>query len=47
MRLGTGTVEIIWLRINVDGELKCFVIQQLSQNYPITKTTFLGAHAFH
>ena len=49
MRLGTGAVEIkSGYGLTVDGELKMLrVIQQLSQNYPITiKTTFLGAHAF-
>ncbi|WP_264564499.1 imidazolonepropionase [Flavobacterium sp. N3904] len=49
MRLGTGAVEIkSGYGLTVDGELKMLrVIQQLSQNYPITiKATFLGAHAF-
>ncbi|MFV8355637.1 imidazolonepropionase [Flavobacterium sp. XS1P32] len=49
MRLGTGAVEIkSGYGLTVDGELKMLrVIQQLSQNFPITiKTTFLGAHAF-
>jgi len=49
MRLGTGAVEIkSGYGLTVEGELKILrVIQQLSQNYPITiKATFLGAHAF-
>ena len=49
MRLGTGAVEIkSGYGLTVEGELKMLrVIQQLSQNYPITiKATFLGAHAF-
>ena len=49
MQLGTGAVEIkSGYGLTVDGELKMLrVIQQLSQNYPITiKATFLGAHAF-
>ncbi|PZX93192.1 imidazolonepropionase [Flavobacterium aquariorum] len=49
MQLGTGAVEIkSGYGLTVEGELKMLrVIQQLSQNYPITiKTTFLGAHAF-
>jgi imidazolonepropionase len=49
MRLGTGAVEIkSGYGLTIDGELKILrVIQQLSQNYPITiKATFLGAHAF-
>jgi imidazolonepropionase len=49
MRLGTGAVEIkSGYGLTIDGELKMLrVIQQLSQNYPITiKATFLGAHAF-
>jgi hypothetical protein len=41
---GTGAIEIK-LRINVEGELKCFelstIISKLSNYY---KTTFLGAH---
>lgn len=48
MRLGTGAVEIkSGYGLTIDGELKMLrVIQQLSQNYPITiKATFLGAHA--
>ena len=49
MHLGTGAVEIkSGYGLTVDGELKMLrVIQQLTQNYPITiKATFLGAHAF-
>ncbi|PJJ08205.1 imidazolonepropionase [Flavobacterium sp. 1] len=49
MRLGTGAVEIkSGYGLTVEGELKMLrVIQQLSQNYPVTiKATFLGAHAF-
>ncbi|WP_281322035.1 imidazolonepropionase [Flavobacterium aestivum] len=49
MQLGTGAVEIkSGYGLTVEGELKMLkVIQQLSQNYPITiKATFLGAHAF-
>ncbi|TRX21562.1 imidazolonepropionase [Flavobacterium franklandianum] len=49
MRLGTGAVEIkSGYGLTVEGELKMLrVINQLSQNYPITiKATFLGAHAF-
>ena len=49
MRLGTGAVEIkSGYGLTLEGELKMLrVIQQLSQNYPITiKATFLGAHAF-
>jgi imidazolonepropionase len=49
MRLGTGAVEIkSGYGLTVAGELKILrVIQQLSQNYPVTiKATFLGAHAF-
>jgi imidazolonepropionase len=49
MQLGTGAVEIkSGYGLTIDGELKMLrVIQQLSQNYPITiKATFLGAHAF-
>lgn len=49
MRLGTGAVEIkSGYGLTVAGELKILrVIQQLSQNYPITiKATFLGAHTF-
>lgn len=49
MRLGTGAVEIkSGYGLTVEGELKILkVIQQLSNNYPITvKATFLGAHAF-
>lgn len=49
MRLGTGAVEIkSGYGLTVEGELKMLrVIQQLSQDYPITiKATFLGAHAF-
>jgi imidazolonepropionase len=49
MKLGTGAVEIkSGYGLTVEGELKMLrVIQQLSQNYPITvKATFLGAHAF-
>jgi imidazolonepropionase len=49
MRLGTGAVEIkSGYGLTVEGELKMLkVIQQLSQNYPISiKATFLGAHAF-
>jgi len=49
MRLGTGAVEIkSGYGLTFDGELKMLrVINQLSQNYPITiKATFLGAHAF-
>jgi imidazolonepropionase len=48
MQLGTGAVEIkSGYGLTIDGELKMLrVIQQLSQNYPITiKATFLGAHA--
>lgn len=48
MHLGTGAVEIkSGYGLTVDGELKMLrVIQQLTQNYPITiKATFLGAHA--
>ena len=48
MRLGTGAVEIkSGYGLTIDGELKMLrIIQQLSQNYPITiKATFLGAHA--
>jgi imidazolonepropionase len=48
MHLGTGAVEIkSGYGLTIDGELKMLrVIQQLSQNYPITiKATFLGAHA--
>ena len=48
MRLGTGAVEIkSGYGLTIDGELKMLrVIQQLSQNYPITiKATFLGTHA--
>ncbi len=47
--LGTGAVEIkSGYGLTVEGELKMLrVIQQLSQNYPVTiKATFLGAHAF-
>jgi imidazolonepropionase len=49
IQLGTGAVEIkSGYGLTVEGELKMLrVIQQLSQNYPITiKATFLGAHAF-
>lgn len=49
MRLGTGAVEIkSGYGLTIEGELKMLrVIQQLSQNYPVTiKATFLGAHAF-
>ena len=48
MHLGTGAVEIkSGYGLTIDGELKMLrIIQQLSQNYPITiKATFLGAHA--
>jgi len=49
IQLGTGAVEIkSGYGLTVEGELKMLrVIQQLSQNYPITiKATFLGAHTF-